>query len=384
MTARLIAPVLRRFAGDDRWLGLFLIVRVAVVALAVAVLALQGYTARETLLSWAASGYAFVSVAVALRVPGAFTRRPVWAADLAAGLGLILASGDWLGPFYLLALTALAPPAAVLPFRRALLTGAGFTVAYLAVAVATGFGLGDVRSAGSVEILATRIALLGLVIVGVAYAADALRRLTSEQRRAQRLALEAERRRIAWELHDSAKQRLHAAHLVLSSQPSTAPLELVLEQLRGATADMDTSLAELHSPLQERDLTEALRVRAVELAALSGGPVAQVEGVAPPLPDAVANHAYRILAEALSNAVRHAQAGEVRVRLGRAADGGLHATVSDDGRGLPGTIRPGAHGLHGMRSRAFAIGARLEVDGDDGAGTRIQLDVPADRQEVPA
>ena len=61
------------------------------------------------------------------------------------------------------------------------------------------------------------LALPFLLVCSLAYARDALRRLAAERSERERLAIEAERRRIAWELHDSAKQRLHAAHLLVSS-----------------------------------------------------------------------------------------------------------------------------------------------------------------------
>jgi signal transduction histidine kinase len=93
-----------------------------------------------------------------------------------------------------------------------------------------------VRTTVGLEILATHLTLPVVITLGLASASDILRRLKDEQSRAQHLAVETERRRIAWELHDSAKQRLHAAHLVLSSLPPSEPLELALEQLQAAAA----------------------------------------------------------------------------------------------------------------------------------------------------
>ena len=379
----------RRMAAVDRWSVLFILARAAGAGLAVGVFALGGFGGAEPVLVWLAIGYAGSTAVLVAAHPRILTHPATWAADMALGLLLVLASGDWAGPFFLLALTALAPPASILPLRRVVTVAGGFAVAYLGVALVTGLDPADVQSTVGIEILATRLALVGLVAFGFAYAGDALRRLEAEQRRTQRLAVEAERRRIAWELHDSAKQRLHAAHLVLSAQPSTEAIELVLEQLRGATADMETSLTELHSPLEDRDLTTALRERAGELGALDGSVRAEVGGTAPPLDPVVATHAFRIVAEAMTNAVRHAEAKEVRVELGSAPDGGLLAAISDDGRGLPPEVRPGAQGLHGMHSRAFAIGGRRRLadraaEAGGGRGTRISLEVPDVSQEVPA
>jgi signal transduction histidine kinase len=374
----------------ERWLILFVMTRVLAVALAVSLLVAHRITAFDPLLGWLALAYGSVTVTLALGRPQLFGHPVVWGADVLTALGLVLASGDWRSPFYLLALTALAPPAASLPFRRALVFGGAFTALFFGVALLTGLDVGDLRDSARLETLATHLALPGVVTLGLAYAGDVLRRLDGEQRRAQQLAVETERRRIAWELHDSAKQRLHAAHLVLSSLPPSEPLELALEQLRGATADMETSIAELRSPLEGRPLAEALRRRAVELAALDDRVCVAVEGSAPTLPSVTATHAYRILAEAMTNAVRHAEAREVHVRLEADEEGGLRAIVADDGRGLPASIRPGANGLRTMRSRAFAIGGRLYIGSSDPAGAhgvRVRLEVPVtvtETEGVPA
>jgi signal transduction histidine kinase len=367
---------LRRLAPDERWLALFVMTRAVAVGTALGLLIAHRVTDFDVALAWFILGYGALSIGLALRSPRAFRSPVVWVADVAVALALIWLSGEWRSPFYLLALTALAPPAAVLPFRRALAFGGAFTIAYFLVALSTGLDPWTLRSTVSLETLATHLTLPGVVTLGLAYAADVLHRLDGEQVRAQRLALETERRRIAWELHDSAKQRLHAAHLVLSSLAPSPTLELALEQLRGAAGDMETSIAELRSPLEGRPLHDALRHRATELAGLDEGVAVSVEGAAPPLATVTASHAYRILAEAMTNAVRHAGAREVRVSLGAGEDGGLEATVQDDGRGLPSAIRPGANGLRTMRSRAFAIGGRLSIGSSAQPGTRVHLEVP--------
>ena len=209
--------------------------------------------------------------------------------------------------------------------------------------------------------------------------------LHEEQQRSQRLAIEAERRRIAWELHDSAKQRLHAAHLVLSSVEDgedtavSRAIRQTLSELTAAAADMDTSLAELRSPLQGRPLGEALRDRAAELH-VPNGPSISVTGATPPLAPLDAAHAYRIGAEAMTNAVRHAHATQIEVRLG--FDGADRATlmIVDDGRGLPEVRRPGSTGLLAMDNRARTIGGELSIDrGPNGRGTTVALRFPATR-----
>jgi signal transduction histidine kinase len=139
---------------------------------------------------------------------------------------------------------------------------------------------------------------------------------------------------------------------------------------------MDTSLAELRSPLEGRRLDEALRSRATELGA-SAQPEIRVTGRAPELSPLVGAHAYRIASEALTNALRHADASLVEVAFSR-RDRSLRVTISDNGRGLPAELRPGANGLLAMENRAATIGARLTIGCPPDGGTSIELDIPLD------
>jgi two-component system sensor histidine kinase UhpB len=82
---------------------------------------------------------------------------------------------------------------------------------------------------------------------------------------------------------------------------------------------------------------------------------------------------YRVGQEALTNALRHAQATEVRVSL-KQTDGHVVLMVGDNGRGLPERVE--ASGLAGMRERALLIGAELDVRSGTGQGTVIVLTVP--------
>jgi signal transduction histidine kinase len=220
-----------------------------------------------------------------------------------------------------------------------------------------------------------------LLVAALAYVRDALQRLSDEREKRERLAIEAERRRIAWDLHDSAKQRLHAAHLLVSSllgrvpEPLERTVARAAVELESAASDMDVSLAELRSPLEGRRLDEALRERAGELAP-DGHPVITVTGRAPALPPLVAAHAYRIGSEAITNALRHADAATIDVRVEGDART-LRLRVSDDGRGVPDERRPGASGLFAMESRAATMGGRLTLaPRADGRGTVIHLEVP--------
>ena len=301
-------------------------------------------------------------------------------------LAFILASGDWRSPFYLLWLSTLALPATLLPLRRALWLAVGASLAFLVVAFIGGPAWGALQVSAT-ETLAIHVALPFLLTCSLAYAAGALRRLAAERAERERLAIEAERRRIAWELHDSAKQRLHAAHLLVSSLQGRIPAQLeptvgrASIELESAASDMDTSLAELRSPLEGRPLDEALRTRAAELTP-EPVPVISVRGAAPPLPPLVVAHVYRIGCEAITNALRHADATTIDVSM-ESRDGRLWLRVVDDGRGFPDA---GAHhgtGLLAMENRAATIGARLDVSSSD-AGTAVDLEIPIPDPGGPA
>jgi signal transduction histidine kinase len=137
---------------------------------------------------------------------------------------------------------------------------------------------------------------------------------------------------------------------------------------------MQTSVAELRTPLDGRPLGEIVAQRARELATVTPADI-RVEGHAPILPPLVAVHATRIAGEALTNAVRHSGAQRISVKLGGSRKL-LRIIVRDDGRGLPDELRPGSNGLRSMRERAATIGGTLEVGHADGGGTVVALKVP--------
>jgi signal transduction histidine kinase len=363
-------------AYDERWLVLFVAARLAATAFAVALLVWSGPETAELLLLLygPASTLLFVAVPELRRSPWA------WVADSVATLALIVALGDWRSPFYLLWLSSLALPAVSLPLRRALWLAPLAPLAFLVVAFLGGPRPGELQ-VQSTETLAIHLSLPALLVASLAYASHAVRRLGDERRERERLAIEAERRRIAWELHDSAKQRLSAAHLLVSSlqdrvSGDIAPIVArAAIELESAGTDMDTSLAELRSPLEGRPLEAALSERAGELNA-AGSTAVEVHGKAPPLPPLVQAHLYRIGCEAITNALRHADATRISVTL-EPRGSVLRLCVIDDGRGLPAQQRHGANGLLAMENRASTIGATLAIaPGPGGRGTAIQLDVP--------
>lgn len=375
------APAQRSPEGTP-WITLFVATRLVATAVALALLILHHISDRDQVLAVLVLVYGLGSTVVLAR-SRRLQRVPwIWAADALVLLGFVVAGNEWRSPFYLLALTSVILPASTLPLPRALAAGAAFTVAYLIASVIVGIDLEALESTARLESFVTHLMVPMLVSASLAYATTLIERLQREQHRSAHLAVEAERRRIAWELHDSAKQRIQAAHLMLTASQGvtaraqrTGLVEQALAELRHASTDMDTSLAELRTPLLDgRDLPGALRDRAADLAPAAPGRIT-VAGEAGELPPFVAAHAYRIATEAMSNAVRHAHAEEVAVRITRTPQR-LTVTVSDDGRGLPGTVRPEASGLRAMEARADAIGAGLTIAPGDPAGTVVSLDVP--------
>jgi len=108
-----------------------------------------------------------------------------------------------------------------------------------------------------------------------------------------------------------------------------------------------------------------------------------VEGTPRNLHPILRDEVYRIAAEALRNAFRHAQARRIESEI-LYQERQLRLRVRDDGKGLDPAVlrgegRPGHFGLHGMRERATLIGARLDVWSKLHSGTEVELTVPASR-----
>jgi signal transduction histidine kinase len=371
------APAPRRRS----WASLLIMTRTLGAVVAVALLAVHHVTRRDPVLIGLTVAWTAVSLRAFAGSDEWRRSRAAWALDGAAAIALVWLSGDWRSPFYVFGLTTLVLPVTSLEFRAAVAWGFAYTAAYLGVAVATELDTGTLRSSIRVETVATHLMVPIVITLALAYAAKLLQRLAAERERSERLAIQAERQRIAWELHDSAKQRVHAAHLVLSAAVASADggvragIEHALRELGAAGADMHTSVAELRAPLDSRPVGALLRQRAKELEAAGDAPI-EVSGDLGPLPPLVAVHAYRIASEAMTNAVRHSRTTRIEVRLAE-GPGRRAIVVSDDGTGLPDGPRPGCHGLRTMRSRAESIGAVLRIAARaDGRGTEVLLKLP--------
>jgi two-component system sensor histidine kinase UhpB len=194
-------------------------------------------------------------------------------------------------------------------------------------------------------------------------------------------AQEAERHRIAQELHDQVGQDLTVVLLGLKQlatrlpEDAVAELELLRESARHSLDDVRRVARELRpGVLDDLGLASALAQLCSDITAHGGPPVRR--RLSPGLPDLGPEAelvVYRVAQEALTNAVRHAGAAEISLSLVRVA-GAVVLEVGDDGR-RSGGIVPGA-GITGMRERARLVDARLDVDGASGHGTSVRLTVP--------
>ena len=101
----------------------------------------------------------------------------------------------------------------------------------------------------------------------------------------------------------------------------------------------------------------------------------EIETRLPPLAPEQELVIYRVAQEALTNAVRHADADALRVSL-RADTDAVVLTVADDGRGFDPSHDTTASGIRGMRERALLVRARLDVQSDRGRGTVVTLRIP--------
>ncbi len=202
-------------------------------------------------------------------------------------------------------------------------------------------------------------------------------------------AHEDERRRIARELHDEAGQSLTAliVNLELAAQePSADRLRGQLGQLRELA---ERTLAEIRrliydlrpSILDDLGLVAALRWYAKNLLDPQGiAWTLSVSGVSGRLPAKLETAAFRLVQEALTNVLKHAEASTVTVGMS-AAGRELHVRIEDNGRGFDprrsrSADRSGGFGLLGMQERVELVGGRWEVQSTPGVGTVVTAVLP--------
>jgi signal transduction histidine kinase len=201
----------------------------------------------------------------------------------------------------------------------------------------------------------------------------------------------AERERIARELHDTLLQGTQALVLKVDAAARlTRDGEPAHEMLAEALARADRVMTEGRDRIQDLRIPTDVNGELSTSIAAVGEELAQgrattfrvvVEGATRRLRVAAKDEAYAIGREALLNAFRHADAKSIEVQI-IYAEADLRIRIRDDGIGIdPDTLevgsRPDHWGLQGMRERAARIGAQVEIWSRPGAGTEIELKIPA-------
>jgi signal transduction histidine kinase len=208
-------------------------------------------------------------------------------------------------------------------------------------------------------------------------------------------AREEERHRLRRDLHDglgpalaSVIWQVDSARDLIPTNPSEAVLllESSIEQAQAALADIRRLVYGLRPPaLDELGLVGALEQAARKYQQGSIGVTIAIEAAdpLPSLPAAVEVATYRIIQEALKNAIEHGKAKNCLVCLipgcnpadGAPTSGSLHLTIRDDGVGLPEVVTPGV-GLTSMRERAEELGGTFKIEPQRVGGTGIEVCLP--------
>jgi signal transduction histidine kinase len=234
--------------------------------------------------------------------------------------------------------------------------------------------------------------IVGFALGQRMWATDETKRLAEqaelEREEQARLAVAEERARIARELHDvvghsvsvMTVQASAVRRLLEPDQDKEREALLVVEQTgREALAEMRRMVGVLRRPDEAPALAPQPSLDRIEQLVAhtqeTGLPVElRIEGTPVELPAGIDTTAYRIVQEALTNAVKHARASKAEVVV-RYQNGSVELTVSDDGRG-GGDGGGSGHGLVGMRERVSVYGGELEAGPQAGGGFRLRATLP--------
>ncbi|NGY65811.1 histidine kinase [Lentzea sp. NEAU-D13] len=208
---------------------------------------------------------------------------------------------------------------------------------------------------------------------------------------ASQVAALEERHRLARELHDSVSQALfsmtlhaRAVELALHKQGGDpdGPVARGITELRGLTqdalAEMRASLFQLRpDALREDGLAEAIRKQSAAIASREDVVIAvEAPGYRLSLDDRAEEELFRVVQEAVHNAIKHARPGRIDITLFE--DDGLIIEVSDDGTGFdPATVSSSGMGLVSMRERMRRIGGGLVIDSTPAGSTTVRAVLPS-------
>jgi signal transduction histidine kinase len=215
-------------------------------------------------------------------------------------------------------------------------------------------------------------------------------RLEREREEHARQVAAEERLRIARELHDIVAHKLsivvvqaQAAQRVGDVAQARELMATVEETGRSALEEMRQLLGALRPPEEEPETAPpqpqpglAALDALLDQVRAAGLPVTlTLSGDSVRLPDAVDLTAYRIVQEALTNALKHAGPAHASVQL-HYEKGRLDITVADDGQGTAASVPGSGHGLTGMRERATLLGGVLQTGPQPGGGFRVNVTLP--------
>jgi PAS domain S-box-containing protein len=191
------------------------------------------------------------------------------------------------------------------------------------------------------------------------------------------------RRRLERDLHDGAQQRLVSLGLQTRLAEASVPPQLdglksQLSQVVSGLTDISTDLQEISRGIHPAILSKGGLGPALKtLARRCTVPVALDLAIDRRLPDSVEVGAYYIVAEALTNAAKHARATQVEV-CARCKDDTLHLSIRDNGIG--GAAMGEGSGLIGLKDRAEALGGRMAIESPAGSGTSLEIRIPLGRE----
>jgi two-component system, NarL family, sensor histidine kinase UhpB len=210
---------------------------------------------------------------------------------------------------------------------------------------------------------------------------EMLDRVESERRDSARMALaaqEAERLRVARELHDEIGQALTAIALRAEHAAGQAPAESealidIAETIKASLDDVRAIARELRpEALDDLGLVNALIALCSRVGRQGTLQVRrEFEAGLPQLNPDVELVIYRVAQEALTNVLRHSQAAQVTVSL-RRQDANVVLEVADDGCAINEGLNEGS-GIAGMRERAMLVGAELQIAAAAGKGVAVKL-----------
>ncbi len=366
---------------DPRWRTVLTVAPYLVLAMLVAFTVGVEWGASSRLVPDLVLCAAFAAWTLVLRdLPLPFRGRPATIVVLLAGLillnlALVLRDG-WFG-FLTIATFSMAYSLAQWPWE---LLAVGATAAVAGIAQSSGFGNDPAGVIGTILVVALNV----VIMCGLSWG------LRLAQRQEERAATEAERSRLAREIHDTLAQgfagivtQLQAAEQAPDDDVRRRHTDAALELARDGLAEARRSVQALRPvALEAARLPEAVAHVARSWSARSGIPVTvRAVGTDRPLSTGAEVVLLRTAQEALANVERHADAHHVELVL-RYETRGAQLEVRDDGRGFDTSERradrdDGGYGLIAMRERIESIAGDLVVESAPGRGTAVRAEVPA-------